>query len=186
MSIAFEAPVAARALLRDACGEMHANLDARLSRIDFNDRSAYADMLSRFSAPLTALEAGLSAGVAPKLLPDWAERRRAAALCEDVVSLGGEFNARVAPAIEDEAEVVGALDVLEGSRLGCRVLARMAEESADADVRGATRYFRHAESAGHWRSFLACLENAPAVRRRPDRAVRAARAAFQSFSAAFA
>lgn len=187
MNIAPEAPVAtARAQLRDACGEVHARLDARLSAFDFHDRSAYADMLSRMSGPLTATESALGAGIAPALLKDWPARVRSEALRADLAALGGGYRLQSAPAIDDEAAAFGALYVLEGSRLGGRVLARLAEESADAGVRAATQYFRHQEHAGHWRSFVEALEASEAVRRHPDRAERAALETFAAFEAAFA
>lgn len=186
MDIALEAPAAARALLRDACATAHGRLDQRLSAIDFNDRDAYADMLSRMSGPVSALEGALSAGIAPALFGNWAGRLRSHALRGDLVALGGCYRqTRVAP-LEDEASAFGALYVLEGSRLGGQVLARMAEASADEEVRGATRYFRHGQGAGLWRSYITALEDSPGVRAHPERAKRAAREAFASFEAAFA
>jgi heme oxygenase len=186
MDIALEAPAAARTFLRDACGAVHTRLDARLSRVDFNDRRAYADMLSRMSAPLSAMEGALSAGVAPVLFENWAGRLRAHALRADLDALSGDFRQHFAAPIESEAEALGALYVLEGSRLGGRVLARLAGESADERVRGATRYFRQGERAGHWRSFLDKLESSPAMRAQPERAKRAALDTFAAFEAAFA
>lgn len=187
MTIELEAHgAAARTLLRDACARAHARLDARLERVNFNDRAAYADMLSRMSAPLSALEGALTAGIARQLFDDWAERRRTPALREDIASLGGHFRQRFAPAIDQEAEAFGVLYVLEGSRLGGRVLARQAAESENADVRAATRFFRHAEMAGHWRSFLVKLENSTEVRAHQRRAIGAALHAFAAFEVAFA
>lgn len=186
MDIALDAPVAVRAILRDACGETHARLDARLSRYDFNDRRAYAEMLSRMSGPLSALEGALTAGIAPALFGNWAGRLRAHALRADLSALDGDFRQHFAAPIESEAEALGALYVLEGSRLGGQVLARMADASADASVRGATRYFRHGAGAGHWRGFLATLEASRAVQAAPSRARNAALSAFEVFEAAFA
>jgi heme oxygenase (biliverdin-IX-beta and delta-forming) len=186
MDIALEAPAAARLLLRDACGAIHSRLDARLSRVNFSDRAEYADMLARMSGPLSATEGALSAGIAPALFGNWAGRLRAHALRADLAALGASFRQRFAAPIESEAEAFGALYVLEGSRLGGRVLARMADESGDEVVQGATRYFRHGERAGHWRSFLDAMERSSAVRREPERAKHAAIATFEAFEATFA
>lgn len=186
MDIAVEAPAGARTLLREACAQAHARLDQRLSEINFNDRAAYADMLTRMSGPVTALEGALTAGVAPALFGNWSGRLRAHALRADLEALGAGFRqTRTAP-IEEESETLGTLYVLEGSRLGGQVLARMAEASADDGVRGATRYFRHGQGAGLWRGFVETLENSRAVRERPARATAAALAAFAAFEAAFA
>lgn len=143
-------------------------------------------MLSRLSAPLSALEVGLSAGVAPVLFTSWASRLRGHALRKDLLALEAPYRGRGAAPIEDEAEALGALYVLEGSRLGGQVLARMAADSADPVVRGATRYFRHGERQGLWRGFLERLESSRAVREHPDRAERGALKAFAAFEAAFA
>lgn len=187
MDIATNAPgAAARALLRDACRGIHAQLDQQLSQVDFNDRAAYADMLSRMSGPVTALEGALTAGVAPVLFTNWAERLRTHALRKDVAAVGGRFAEHTAPAIESEAEALGTLYVLEGSRLGGQVLARMACESRDPQVRDATRYFLHGARGGLWRSFLERLEQSPAVNAEPARATHAALAAFATFQGAFA
>ncbi len=142
-------------------------------------------MLSRMSGPVTALEGALSAGIAPALFANWSGRLRSHALRSDLDALGGCFRlTRTAP-IEDEAAAFGTLYVLEGSRLGGQVLARMAGESDDRTVRGATRYFRHGEKAGLWRSFVEALEASPGVRARPEQAQDAARDAFAAFEAAF-
>lgn len=141
-------------------------------------------MLSGFSGPVTALEAALATGVASRLFYDLPERSRAMALSLDINDLSGAFHLRAAPPIEDEAEALGVLYVLEGSRLGGRILAKRAGESADPAVRRATRYFRHAEKAGHWQSFLTRLEQSDAVRAAPERTGAAALSAFATFEAA--
>lgn len=187
MDIATNAPgAAARALLRDACRGIHACLDQRLSQIDFNDRTDYADMLTRMSGPVTAIEGALTAGVAPVLFTNWSGRLRAHALRSDVALLGGDFREHSAPAIENEAEAFGTLYVLEGSRLGGQVLARIAQESRDERVREATRYFQHGARKGLWRDFLERLEQSPAVSADPKRATHAALSAFATFQGAFA
>jgi len=187
MDIALEAPVAAaRTLLRDACKATHARLDARLSQVNFDDGRDYAEMLSRMSAPLSALESGLTAGIAPVLFSNWAARLRAHALRRDLALLDAPFLARQGAAIDSEAEAFGVLYVLEGSRLGGQVLAQMARSSRDPGVQAATRYLGHGARSGLWRSFLERLEASPAVRDDIKRAKRAAVGAFEAFEAAFA
>jgi heme oxygenase len=186
METALAAPVGARDLLRSACAGVHHRLDARLSHFNFDDRRSYAAMLSGFSGPVTALETALATGVASRLFYDLPERSRALSLSLDLREVGGPFHLRTAAPIEDEAEAFGVLYVLEGSRLGGRILAKRASESGDTKVRGATRYFRHAEKAGHWQSFLARLEQSDAVRAAPERASAAALRAFAAFEAALA
>lgn len=184
MDIAVEAPKAARAFLREACAEAHARLDGRISNLNFNDRAAYADMLGRMSGPVSAFEGALTAGVAPALFANWSGRLRGHALRADLNTLGVGFRQTRRAPIEDEAAALGALYVLEGSRLGGQVLARMAEASSDTDVRGATRYFRHGQGGALWRGFIETLENSDAVRTRPHAAAHAALDTFAAFEAA--
>lgn len=185
MDIALKAPAAARTLLRDACGAIHERLDARLSRVDFDDRASYADMLARLSGPVSAVEGALTAGIAPALFPNWAGRMRAHRLRADLDALGGGFRQRYAAPIESEAEALGALYVLEGSQLGGRVLARLAGESRDPAVRGARRYFTHGAAPILWREFLATLEASSAAAAERERMIGAALATFTAFEAAF-
>jgi heme oxygenase len=186
MDTALAAPKVARAFLRSACEGVHTRLDARLSAFSFDDRKSYARMLSGFSGPVTALESALATGVASRLFYDLPERLRSVPLSLDLNDLGGPFHFRAGEPITDEAEAFGVLYVLEGSRLGGRILAKRASESHDTKVQRATRYFRHAERAGHWQSFLARLEQSKAVMDAPERAAAAALAAFAAFEAALA
>jgi heme oxygenase len=184
MDIAVEAPKAARALLREACAEAHARLDGRLSKLNFNDRSAYAEMLARMSGPVSAYEGALTAGIAPALFGNWSGRLRSHALRADLDALGGGFRQTRRAPIEDEAAALGALYVLEGSRLGGQVLARMAEASADENVRGATRYFRHGQGGALWRGFIETLENSDAVKSQPHITAHSALETFAAFETA--
>jgi heme oxygenase (biliverdin-IX-beta and delta-forming) len=180
------APVGARAILKTKCEAIHRRLDARFSSFDLGDRRSYAAMLSCLSGPVTALESALATGVASRLFYDLPERLRSLPLSLDLRDLGGALHVRAGAPIEDEAEAFGVLYVLEGSRLGGRVLAQRAAASPDVKVRNATRYFRHAEQAGHWRSFLSRLEQSQAVQAAPERASAAALGAFAAFEAALA
>lgn len=132
------------------------------------------------------MEGALSSGIAPVKFENWAGRLRAHALREDLSAVGGDFRQHFTPPLEYEAEMFGALYVLEGSRLGGQVLARMAGASTDPAVRSATKYFRHGARAGHWRSFVDALEASDAVRRQPERTMNAAVRTFEAFEAAFA
>ncbi|MGE0597356.1 MAG: biliverdin-producing heme oxygenase [Hyphomonadaceae bacterium] len=176
---------AAHGLLRAACADAHARLDAKAGRFDLSDRDSYAEMLMRLSGPLTALESALANGAWPRLFADWRMRARAQALRADLMQLGGHFVEERAAPIEDDAAAFGALYVLEGSRLGGRVQARMVQASADPVVRGATNFFHHGAGQPFWRDFIVALNASPAVAAQPERARAAALDAFARFEAAF-
>lgn len=186
MSLAIEgdAGPAAHGLLRQACAPAHAALDAKAARFDLTDRASYTEMLARMSGPVGALEDALAAGAWPRLFPDFQRRQRSAALYEDLKALGGVFRSTAIDPIEDEAAALGVLYVLEGSRLGARVLARQVEASGDPVVKASTRFLRHEEGAGHWRSFIITLNASAAVEKHPQKAIKSALAAFKLFDEA--
>ena len=117
------------------------------------------------------------------LLPDWNERSRSAALDADLAELGIPCPpVATAPRLDGEAFLFGVLYVLEGSRLGARLLTRQILANGDPHLRRATRYLRHGEGKPFWQTFLARLEASIAVRRSPERAVAGAVAAFACFA----
>ena len=77
----------------------------------------------------------------------------------------------------------GALYVLEGSRLGARLLVPDLLAGGSTRVRAATRYLRHGEGHRLWQSFLTHLDASQDVRARPGEAIAGARMAFALFIA---
>lgn len=177
-----ERPTSCRALLRTATAGLHERVDARLSGPFDSSRSSYAAFLATLAGAVLPLEAALEAGGIEALMPDWPTRRRGPALRHDLAVLATEVPAaRAAGAIDGEARLLGALYVLEGSRLGGRLLLRRVLDNPDPQVRRATRFLAQGEEIGLWRSFLARLESSPAVTAAPPAAIAAARGAFTLF-----
>lgn len=167
--------------LRAGTRAAHERVDAAFGRFDLRDRAGYAAFLRAHSLVLPSLEAALTLGGAEAVLPDWPERRRTPALIGDLRKLEIEPpQPRPAPLLRTPAERLGTLYVLEGSRLGARLLLGEARQGDDA-VRGATDYLAHGEGRGFWPSFLQRLE---AQRVEPALAIAAAVAAFAAFEAA--
>lgn len=172
-----------RTLLRAATADLHSAVDARFSGDFESDRESYVGFLTALARVVPALEAGLEAGGVESLLPDWPERRRAAALRNDLDELGATMpEAKPVAPPHGEAELLGMLYVLEGSRLGGKLLLRRALDNPDPAVRAATRYLSHGADRDLWPRFLECLESSPAVAAHPQDAVRGARIAFGLFS----
>ncbi|HEX4118076.1 MAG TPA: biliverdin-producing heme oxygenase [Rhizomicrobium sp.] len=168
----------AREYLKLSTRDLHGRLDAAAGVMRLETYPGYGDFLAAHAAALTPLEAALEKGGIDRLLPDWALRRRSAALAEDLADLGLSCEAMAAPTFRSEAGLLGAAYVLEGSRLGARVvLGRVSPESP-------TRYLSHGEGQRFWPNFLAVLEGSAEVRRAPNLAVAAARAAFALFISA--
>ncbi|WP_296323548.1 biliverdin-producing heme oxygenase [Reyranella sp.] len=119
-----------------------------------------------------------------RVLPDWPARRRSRALERDLDVLGIPVPAPVPVTVtSDKARLFGRLYVLEGSRLGGRLLAKRAFGNANPQVRAATSYLGHGAGADFWRAFLQRLEESDAVAAAPERTMLGAREAFGLFLA---
>ena len=146
--------------LRGATDHLHRDLDRIVAGFRLGDATHYRRFLQASAATVIAIEQLLeSAGVA-QLLPDWAERSRREPILADLHNLDSQAQPlalrRTAPT---PAEVFGILYVLEGSRLGARVLLDQVLASTDERVRNASAYLRHGQAqADHWRTFLQHLE----------------------------
>jgi len=173
----------ARQMLRASTADLHAAVDASFSGPFDSDRHAYVGFLTALGRAVPPLEAALEAGGVARLLPDWRDRRRAAALREDLdhLDVTGPAAPPVAPPRND-AEMLGMLYVLEGSRLGGTLLLRRALDNPDPAVRAATRYLGHGAGRDLWRGFVERLEASPAVAAAPQDAVLGARTAFGLFT----
>lgn len=169
-------------MLRAATAALHDEVDARFSGPFETDRNAYQAFLVSLARAVRPLESALEAGGIERLLPDWPERRRSQALERDLAILAVPLPVAVAvPVTHDEARLYGRLYVLEGSRLGGRVLVKRALANADPQVRAATNYLAHGVGADFWRAFLERLEASAAVAAAPARAMLGAREAFGLF-----
>ncbi len=144
----------ARNALRAGTADLHADLDGRFSAVDFHDAASYARFLQAQAPALFALEAAISEAPLARALGDWERRRRAPILRADLQALGCALPPPARGAALEGDALLGALYVLEGSRLGARVLVRWARASRDAHVRGATAYLAHGEGEALWPSFL--------------------------------
>ena len=173
-----------RQMLRAATASLHAEVDARYSGPFDTDKNSYVAFLTAVARAVRPLEAALEAGGIARFLPDWPLRRRSAELERDLEILDAPVPAPlVVHVTEDEARLFGRLYVLEGSRLGGRLLVRRASAHADPLVRAATNYLGHGAGADFWDAFLRRLERSEAVATSPERTMMGAREAFGLFTA---
>ena len=165
-----------RFALRDGTQDRHEALDARFADLDLSDREDYVFFLRSQAAALLPLEATLDHGGAAQVLPDWPGHRRGAALVADLDALGATIPPPVAvPSLIGEPDVLGALYVLEGSRLGAKMLVRQVPGDSP-------KAFLSHRPPMEWGQFVALLEQKLASP--VDRAVAlgAAGATFDAFS----
>ncbi|MFD2599275.1 biliverdin-producing heme oxygenase [Sphingobacterium corticis] len=88
----------------------------------------YADVLKHFYAYFSAVEQAIAPFITSGVLPDYASRRNASHIRQDIVDLGENVDtlpAAKAPNIQSVAEAFGALYVLEGSIMGGPYIVQM-------------------------------------------------------------
>lgn len=145
-----------RQWLRETSAPLHAQVDQAYSRFDLSDRHDYGRFLRAHAMALFGLEATLEQSAIERLLPDWPERRRSAALREDLRAL--EIASPAPLSLEpgtDDSWCWGVAYVLEGSRLGGRVLSQRVRAGGSGCP---LRYLIHGEGIPLWPRFLAEFE----------------------------
>jgi heme oxygenase len=180
------AGIGLRQRLRSATAAAHARLDERLRELDMRRLADYRRFLEASAAALLPLEAALIAAGVQRIFPDWALRSRRGAILHDLARVGGAARPLVVSGPLDLDGVLGTMYVLEGSRLGAKVLLQTVAGSSDATVTAATAYLRHGAGRHLWQSFLALLERHAETLNDDAGAVNAARRAFDLFAEAIA
>lgn len=165
--------------LRDGTRGAHDAVDSVFGAFDLSNRAAYAAFLSAHAAVLLPLEAALDMAGIGALIDDWPQRRRAPMMVADLAALSQP----VADPVTDVAlpardgALLGALYVLEGSRLGGRMLARTVPAEFPR------RYLDPDQATGLWSKLLVDLEILLYDDIRLTEAIDSARSVFASFEA---
>ena len=165
-----------RHFLRAATRDEHARVDAVFSQLDLSQREGYGAFLIAQARVLPPLEQAVAAA---GLWPDAAPR--SAALAADLADLMMSMPA-AQPGVEfrNPAELWGALYVVEGSRLGGKVLARRVGA-------GFPMRFLERDAAGQvWVAFQAAMARSPMLARPtgPADVLAGARKTFAAFESA--
>ena len=164
----------ARCALKAETASVHKRLDALFSRFNLSERCGYAQFLRAQAGAFLTVETALDQAGAGEVLEDWNARKRGHALSEDMRALAIEPNEIMAPAFQTEAEILGGVYVLEGSRLGGAVLLKRV--SMDMP----TSFLNHV-SPSSWRGFVEVLDEKLRSPVALNEAVCAATSAFQTF-----
>ncbi|MCW8155760.1 heme oxygenase [Stutzerimonas stutzeri] len=145
-----------RTQLREATAALHAQVDAAFSGFALDQPDDYRRFLRAHGRVLSATEVALERAGFAELLDDWPMRVRRHSLLADLEELECRAPAPLqAPRISGIASCWGVAYVLEGSRLGGRVLARRIRQ---ADPNAPVRYLEHGDVARLWPTFLSQLE----------------------------
>lgn len=167
----------ARFFLKRRTDAAHARVDALFSKLDLSKAEDYRTFLSAQAGPHLSVEAAIDAAGAEMFLPDWPARRRGEALRQDLADLGLESPPPQALPLDGEAETLGAIYVLEGSRLGGAMLKRRVPSSAPR------RFLDQDQASGMWRKLLEKLDEALYDEARLEAAAGAAERVFARFEA---
>lgn len=173
-----------RNTLRAATRQDHERVDQLGGAFDLTRPSDYQAFLLAHAAVLPGVETALDSAPPDDLPPAWAQRRRTAALTADLAALGLSPPPQAAGPVTlpDRATRLGALYVLEGSRLGGAVLRR---RLAAAQPEAPDAYLAHGAGQPFWRSFLDWLDSQAMKGPETDAAVDGARQVFKAFEIAF-
>lgn len=167
--------------IRDATQTSHSRLEFALSKLDLAISLYYEGFLRSQAEALFPIEASLEAGGIESLIPDWTQRIRTPALERDLATLNITCHPLPAPDFKSAAEMLGAVYVLEASRMGARVMLARLAEHPDSDAMNATAYLRHGFGKRFWPSFLTLLEHHPAAQDDAAGVVKGAEIAFAMF-----
>jgi heme oxygenase (biliverdin-IX-beta and delta-forming) len=124
----------------------------------------YAVILKMFYGYFLPLEKKIEAFITPAILPDIAERRKASAILHDLSAIGQEVDSLSLsphlPKIENAAQAMGALYVLEGSTLGGKMIAKMLRNNEALSLTDDKLSFFSGygeETGSKWKTFLHVL-----------------------------
>ena len=167
-----------RFALKEATSEIHERLDRLLSKLDLGRTEEYLQFLLIQARVVPALEAALDLGGIARLVEDWSDHRRTNFLKEDLAALGAVMPKPLAiPPFSGEAELLGASYVLEGSRLGAKVLVRSVAP-------GMPGRFLDSPTGTPWPALVAALDGFLYSAQRLEAAKNAATDCFEAFIAA--
>lgn len=173
-----------RSLLKESTASAHHSLDGLFSGIDLTQRDDYGRFLAAHASALCSFEQVLEAQGIAQIFPSWPEHRRSDALRQDLHTLGLhplETSSLPLPVLQNEAQCVGALYVLEGSRFGGRMMLERVLSSDNPTVRQATAFLSHGQSGGMWPRFMGLLSTNAAAHDYPEETVEGALIAFRHF-----
>ena len=154
--------------LRKVTRPAHDRLEGGLGLLDELDADTYVRILGRFYGFWRGWQPQVAALLQDEALTT--PRRRLHLLAADLFALGVSQEAMAAlpscplPDLQDAAEALGSLYVMEGSSLGGRIIQRNVERCLKDVGRASCSYFNGYgdETGAMWASFLARLDEVPA------------------------
>src|ERR1700752_1096487 len=125
-------PGAGRSLryrLRDATAEAHERVNTLFGARELTFRPDYRWFLEANAAALLPLEEALAEAGVKRLFHDWELRSRSKAILPDLAQGGATAQPLQLDYELNNDAIIGAMYVLEGSRLGAKVLVKVVTQS---------------------------------------------------------
>lgn len=142
-----------RFALKDATDDVHRELDDRLSRLDLSDAADYARFLKIHARAVPAVEGALASAGLDQMVAGWSNARRTRAIESDLAALGEPMPSPAnAPEISGVGDLLGTAYVLEGSRLGGRVLRQKVADGLPVS------FLSRSEESDPWLTVVAALD----------------------------
>jgi heme oxygenase len=167
-----------RAALRAGTAAEHERVDALFGALNLAAEADYRRFLAAQAAAFLPVEQAIDDAGGARVLADWPGRRRSDLLRQDLAALGlAPPPAQMPPRLDTIAAALGAVYVLEGSRLGGALLKRSVAPAFP-------RAFLDAQQPpGAWRKLLETLDDCLYETAAVEAAVGAARQTFRCFEA---
>ena len=147
----------------------------------------YSDILKIFHGYFGGLEQLIDQHINPEILTDYNERRKAAALGNDLQALNSALPTQATgnqlPAIDNTLEAFGALYVIEGSTLGGKIISKMVQQHMGiTDGKGLSFFDGYGEDTGiKWAGFQEKLNSIAQTPEQEDEVITAANNTFLKF-----
>jgi heme oxygenase len=155
---------------------------------DLGSLADYAKLLQLFHTYFGGLEQLIAAFVDETILPDYAARRKSTAIVEDLITLEAPVPPVTTdlPEVNNTAQALGALYVMEGSTLGGRHIRKMLARQLHMGEDHATSFFGGygEDTERMWQEFKSALDRLSSPAADPV-IVESANQTFRTFSRLF-
>ena len=169
-----------RDILRKHTKKLHEELDKAFITIDLQNQNDYEKFLNIHAWAIIPLEKKLRESENFLLIPSAEKRLRSQTIKNDLAQLGLSLPQTSLPTmsyINAVSEIAGIMYVLEGSRLGAKVLVKQIKQVPQLP----TSFLNHGKDENYWSSYISWLNNHTWSNEDQDKAMIAAQSVFKLY-----